>query len=55
MQTYIKICDFYARHIRKKQFFLEEIYAYYVMSSRKMSGVNMFCLLFAIMSSILII
>ena len=21
MQTYIKICDFYARHIRKKQFF----------------------------------
>ena len=26
MQTYIKICDYYARHIRKKQFF-EEMYA----------------------------
>ncbi len=28
MQTYIKICDFYARHIRKKLFFRGNIYIF---------------------------
>ena len=31
---------------KKETVFLEEIYAYYVMSSRKLSDVNMFCLIF---------
>ena len=41
LQTYIKICDYYARHIRKKQFF-SNIHKITCIILRNLFGLDLF-------------